>query len=46
MISWHLDKFNDFLTLFDLYTIKKQLDRKFVVMFREHDVWNLYSVTG
>jgi hypothetical protein len=38
MISWHLDKFNYFLTLFDFYTIKKQLDYKFVVMFREHDV--------
>jgi hypothetical protein len=37
MISWHVDKFQDFLTLFVFYTFFKQLDGKFTVMFREHD---------
>jgi hypothetical protein len=32
MISWHVDKFDDFLTLFGFYTIFKQLDRKFTFM--------------
>jgi hypothetical protein len=36
MISWHVDKFYDFLTLFVIYTIFKQLDGKFAVMFSEH----------
>jgi hypothetical protein len=36
MISWHVDKFHDFLTLFVFYTILKQMDRKFTVLFREH----------
>jgi hypothetical protein len=36
MISQHVDKFHDFLTLFVFYTILKQLGRKFTVMFREH----------
>jgi hypothetical protein len=36
MISWHVDKFYDFLTLFVFYTIFKQLDSKFTVMFSEH----------
>jgi hypothetical protein len=30
------DKFYDFLTLFVFYTIFKQLDGKFTVMFREY----------
>jgi hypothetical protein len=29
-----LDKFHDFLDLFVFYTILKQLDRKFAIMFR------------
>jgi hypothetical protein len=29
-------KFHDFLTLFVFYTILKQLDDKFMVMFSEH----------
>jgi hypothetical protein len=37
MISWHVDKFHDFMTLFVLYTIFKQLNGKFTVMFSEHD---------
>jgi hypothetical protein len=36
MISWHLGKLYDFLILFVFYTILKQLDRKFAVLFREH----------
>jgi hypothetical protein len=36
MISWHVDEFHDFLTLFVFYTIFKQLDGKFTVMFSEH----------
>jgi hypothetical protein len=38
MISWHLEKFHDFLTLFEFYKLLKQLDRKLAVMFREHGV--------
>jgi hypothetical protein len=36
MISWHVDKFYDFLTLFVFYKNFKQLDGKFTVMFSEH----------
>jgi hypothetical protein len=43
MISWHLDKFHDFLTLFVFYTILKQPDHKFVVMFHEHGVRNFLA---
>jgi hypothetical protein len=31
-----MDKFHDFLTLFVFYTIFKQLDGKFTVMFSDH----------
>jgi hypothetical protein len=44
MISWHVDKFHHFLTLFVFYTILKQLDRKFSVMFREHGILNFWVV--
>ena len=36
MISWHVDKFHDFLTLFLFYTIFKHMDDKFTTMFNEH----------
>jgi hypothetical protein len=36
MISWHVDKFHEFLTLFMFYTIFKQLDDMFTVMFSDH----------
>jgi hypothetical protein len=36
MISWHVDKFHDFLTLVVFYTIFKQLDGKFTGMLSEH----------
>jgi hypothetical protein len=36
MISWHVDKFYDFLTLFMFYTIFKHVDGKFMAMFSEH----------
>jgi hypothetical protein len=36
MISWHVDKFHDFMTLFMFYTILKQLDDKFTILFREY----------
>jgi hypothetical protein len=45
MISWHVDKFHDFLTLFVFYTIFKQLDGKFTVMFSEHDARRFQSAT-
>jgi hypothetical protein len=35
MISWHMDKFHDFLTLFVFYTIFKHVDGKFTAMFSE-----------
>jgi hypothetical protein len=31
-----VDKFHDFLTLIEVYTIFKQLDGKFTAMFSEH----------
>jgi hypothetical protein len=36
MISWQVDKFHDFLTLFVFYTIFKHVDDKFTAMFSEH----------
>jgi hypothetical protein len=36
MISWHMDKFHDFLSLFMFYTIFKHVDGKFTAMFSEH----------
>jgi hypothetical protein len=36
MISWHVDKFHDFLSLFVFYKIFKQLDGKFTSMLSEH----------
>ena len=36
MISWHVDKIHDFLSLFVFYTIFKHLDGKFTVMLSEH----------
>jgi hypothetical protein len=44
MISWYRDMFYDFLTSFVFYTILKQLDHKFAVMFCEHDVQNLWFI--
>jgi hypothetical protein len=38
MISWHVDKFYYFLTLFVFYTILKQLDRKLAVKFCENGI--------
>jgi hypothetical protein len=39
-----MDKFHDFLTLFVFYTIFKQLDDKFMVMFSEHGARRFGSV--
>jgi hypothetical protein len=39
-----VDKFHDFLTLFVFYTIFKQLDGKFTVMFSEHGAQRFRSV--
>jgi hypothetical protein len=39
-----VDKFHQFLTLFVFYTIFKQLDRKFTIMFREHCAQKFRSV--
>jgi hypothetical protein len=43
MISRHVDKFHDFLTLFVFYTIFKQLDGMFMVMFSEHGARKFWS---
>jgi hypothetical protein len=43
MISWYVDKFHDFLTLFMFYTIFKQLDGKFTAMFSGHDARSFRS---
>jgi hypothetical protein len=39
-----LDKFYDFLTLIVFYTIFKQLDGKFTVIFSEHGARRFRSV--
>jgi hypothetical protein len=44
MLSSHLDKFYDFLTLFVFYTIFKQLDGRFMTMFSEHGALRFWSV--
>jgi hypothetical protein len=44
MISWQVDKFHDFLTLFVFYAIFKQLYGKFTVMFHEYGAWKFRSV--
>jgi hypothetical protein len=36
MISWHVDNFHVFLTLFVFYTIFKHVDGKFTTIFSEH----------
>jgi hypothetical protein len=43
MISWHVDKFHDFLTLFVFYKIFKQLDGKFTTMLSEHGARSFWS---
>jgi hypothetical protein len=45
MISCHVDKFHDFLTLFVFYTILKQLDGKFTTMFHEHGDQKFLSIS-
>jgi hypothetical protein len=39
-----VDKFHDFLTLFVVYTIFKQLDHKFTIMFSEHGARRFRSI--
>jgi hypothetical protein len=46
MISWHVDKFHDFLTLFVFYKIFKQLYGKFTAMFSEHVARSFRSAPG
>jgi hypothetical protein len=46
MISWHVDKFHDFLTLFMFYTIFKLVDGKFTAMFSEHVARSFWSTPG
>jgi hypothetical protein len=46
MISLHVDKFNDFLTLFVFYTIFKHVDDKFTAMFSEHVARSFQSARG
>jgi hypothetical protein len=43
MISWHVDKFYDFLSFFMFYKIFKQLDGKFMTMLSEHGAWSFRS---
>jgi hypothetical protein len=45
MISWHVDKFHDFLTLFVFYTIFKHVDGKFTTMFSEHVARSFWSAS-
>jgi hypothetical protein len=43
MISWHVDRFHDFLSLFVFSTIFKHLDGKFTTMFSEHGARSFLS---
>jgi hypothetical protein len=43
MISWHVEKFHDFMTLFVFYTIFKHVDDKFTTMFSEHVARSFWS---
>jgi hypothetical protein len=43
MISWQVDKFHDFLSLFVFYKIFKQLDGKFTAMLSEHGARSFWS---
>jgi hypothetical protein len=40
-----MDKFHDFLTLSVFYTVFKQLDDKFTVMFHEHGAQKFRSAS-
>jgi hypothetical protein len=46
MISWHVEKFHDFLTLFVFYTILKHVGGKFTAMFSEHVARSFRSASG
>ena len=46
MISWYVDKFHDFLTLFVFYTIFKHVYGKFMAMFSEHVARSFWSAPG
>jgi hypothetical protein len=43
MISWHVDKFHDFLSLFVFYKNFKQLDGKFTAMLSENGARSFWS---
>jgi hypothetical protein len=43
MISWHVDKFHDFLALFVFYIIFKQLDGKFTATLSEYGARSFWS---
>jgi hypothetical protein len=43
MISWHVDKFHDFLILFVFYTIFKHLNGKFTAILSEHGAQSFRS---
>ena len=43
MISWHVDKFHEFLSFFVFYKIFKQLDGKFTAMLSEHGPQSFWS---
>jgi hypothetical protein len=43
MILWHVDDFHNFLTLFVFYTILKQLNSKFTVLFHVQGARKFYS---
>jgi hypothetical protein len=45
MISWRVDKFHDFLSLFVFYKIFKQLDDKFTAMLSEHGARSFRSAS-
>jgi hypothetical protein len=43
MISWHVDRFHDFLTLFVFYTNYKHLDGKLTTMLSEQGALSFRS---
>jgi hypothetical protein len=45
MTPWHVDKFLDFLALFVFYTILKQLDLKFTIIFRAHGTKKFQTIS-
>jgi hypothetical protein len=45
MILWHVNNFHNFFILFVFYTILKQPNDKFMVLFREYGAQKFWSAT-